>query len=344
MVHQNEQCDLLSAWRALDSQKETEGWRTIAVFGSEFVKVLAGRHFPGNGETILVGFPSIHVLSEIGLPEAHGFKTEKITTDIDDRFVSWVGLTRQEEGDLDLFAIMAFDIIHLLKESRQSSEKDLFRVFISRILAWQNFMKRGKHRILSEEEETGLYGELTVLETLLSDEMFFGTSVEKWDGPLEGIHDFNFGDWAIEVKSTLANGNGFPAHIGGMDQLDTQSLRSLFLLGLRLRLASSGMNLPDKAKLIRKKICSLGMLPDAYDSRLISAGLAENDYEKYTRKFELVDTRYYNVVDDFPRLVRRNVRSEIRSLRYQLDLDMVPHTGNSIEQLLESIKGMKNES
>ncbi|MDD4617242.1 MAG: PD-(D/E)XK motif protein [Alphaproteobacteria bacterium] len=338
MAPQNEREDLLSAWRALASQQQDNGWRTIPIFSFGGVRVLAGRHFPDNGEAILVSFPSIRLPADADLPQAYGFSTGRVDAIIDEKQGSWVGLARQDAGDIDLFVIMVLDILNLLRENAKTAERDLFRAFINRILAWQSFMKKGKDRVLGNDEEIGLFGELTVLDALMSDEVLFSEAIERWNGPLGGIHDFSFRTWALEVKSTLSDGKGFPAHIGSLEQLDNRNLEQLFLIAVRLQLDPLGTTLPELAIRVREKAASLNVDVDAYDTRLITVGLIEGDHDKYTRKFEHLSTRFFKVADGFPRLVRGNVCSEIRTLQYQLDLDMIQQDGDSLDGLFGLIK------
>ena len=50
---------LQSAWRALAGIDSAEGWRTIPISVEGPCRLLAGRHFPGNEEAILISFPSV---------------------------------------------------------------------------------------------------------------------------------------------------------------------------------------------------------------------------------------------------------------------------------------------
>ncbi|MDD4615997.1 MAG: PD-(D/E)XK motif protein [Alphaproteobacteria bacterium] len=344
MAPQNNECeDLQSAWRALATKWNPDGWSTIPVLAVRAVKVLAGRYFPENREAILICFPSVHIPSEVELPQAQGFATKRVVIKDEQKPVCAVSLTRSEEGDPELFATIALDIIALIQQYHDAPEATLFRTFINRILAWQSFMLRGGSRLLSNDEETGLFGELVVLDAMLSDEVLFIDAADSWTGPLGALRDFTYRNTALEVKSTLSVSK-FSAHIGSIDQLDTQRLEHLFLVGLCLTLDQSGMSLSEKALSVRDKIRKMSNgAVSTYETRLISAGLLERDYDRYMRRFSHASTRFYEVSERFPRLVRANTRREITGVQYQIDLDMIEQKGNSFDELFELIKGGEND-
>ena len=99
-----------------------------------------------------------------------------------------------------------------------SDEGKLLRVFIGRVGAWQEFMRKGS-QALSPEAEIGLIGELTLLRSIIEAGVAPATAIESWVGPLDGIQDFEIGAGALEVKATLSTA-AFPARIGSLEQLD----------------------------------------------------------------------------------------------------------------------------
>ncbi|SEN73384.1 Putative PD-(D/E)XK family member [Nitrosospira multiformis] len=314
--------ELLAAWRALSGILGPEGWRTIPVAYGGPCPLLAGRRFPSNEETLLVGFASIHVPREHQLPQGRGFLVSKVHLGDDLEDWLWIALRRQSAGSLDLFATMADDIVTMLWEHRSGNNKRLFQILLARIHAWQDFMHREGDGVLSAEAEVGLFGELELLRTLISAGIPALGAVHAWEGPLDGVQDFRIGTGAIEVKSTLSSGC-FIALIGSLDQLDDSLVWPLFLAGIRLVLSSSGRTLPQQVSEIRKQMSSEPAALVAFDSCLISGGFLAGAAERYTRKFLLERIRILRVCEDFPRLTRANVASGIRKARYEVDLDMI---------------------
>src|SRR5208283_1765934 len=153
-------------------------------------------------------------------------------------------LSRQPTGNLDLFSAMATDLIELLASARTADYDQLSRLFLVRIRTWQAFMEKDRSGILGLEAEIGLYGELLVVRELLDADITAPDAIESWRGPLDGLHDFELGTGAIEVKATMATA-GFPATIWSIEQLDDTVRQPLFLAGIRLATNGTGRTLPE---------------------------------------------------------------------------------------------------
>src|SRR5690606_35214378 len=141
-------------------------------------------------------------------------------------------------------------------------------------------------------------------------------------GPLDGIQDFSFGTGAIEVKSTVAAGS-FPAKIGSLLQLDDTLTRPLFLAAVRLELSPYGEPLPGRAAELHNQLAEDSAAQFMLGDKLLRAGLLPNTENRYTRKFTHLSTRLLRVTEGFPRLTSGNIANEIRSARYEVDLDLI---------------------
>lgn len=328
MAPRSKRTELDAAWRALAGYETGEGWRTISIGLIGQCRFHAGRHFPGNEEALVVGFSSIRIPPAEHLPKGSGFLVSKVVLIDQAPNYSWVALCRQRAGNPDLFAIMSDDIVVTLEEQKIADNDRLFGIFLSRIRAWQDFMRIGREEILSPEAEVGLFGELTILNDLLGSGMPVETVINSWQGSLDGTHDFSLGTGAIEVKSTVSP-SGFPAKIGSLEQLDDSLIRPLYLAAVRLELIQTGIRLPE---LVGAIIGQLEHFPTAlaeFNSRLIHAGYLETMAGRYTRKFTTISSRLYYVKEGFPRLTYASVPMEVRSARYEIDLDLI-HSENTI--------------
>jgi len=334
MALQSKREELKAAWRALADCQCVEGWRTIPIGGSGPCRLLAGRHFPGNEEALLVGFASLRAPPTEQLPQGFGFLVSKIDAGIDGAECSWIALSRNWAGNLDFFTLMADDVIVTLEKQPRNDDVRLFNIFISRIRAWQDFMRRGGEEVLSPEAEVGLFGELSFMQDLLNSGIPSGLVVDSWQGPLDGTHDFALGTGAIEVKTSVLP-HGFPAKIGSLDQLDDSLIRPLFLAAVRLEINPRGKTLP---VLIHETRAMLEIEPAALtglDSRLLHVGYFESFAERYVRCFIRHETRLFPVKEDFPRLTSANVPIEIRQARYEIDLDI---TSSGTVEIIDALK------
>lgn len=327
---------LTAAWRALAGEKDREGWNTIYLTSGAPCPVLAGRHFPGNEEAILVGFHSVVIPPSDHLPQGKGFSVRKVESGLEEEDRDWISLSRQPSGSQEIFLMVAEDVITTLTMRAQARGQELLNVFLGRIRAWQSFMQRDSDTVLGPAAEVGLIGELEFVRALLERPVAASLVIESWKGPDDGLQDFVFGTGAIEVKSTLT-GNGFPAIIGCLDQLDESLVRPLFLAGVRLRLTDVGVTLPDEVSIIRQLLRSddatLGML----NNLLIRAGYLDNMSTRYTRRFQYVSTRILEVDETFPKLTRSKVSSEIRDARYALDLDVIDRADTALNVVLKQL-------
>lgn len=336
MALQSKKEELLAAWRALAGNPGMEGWRTIAVAHGGPCRLLAGRHFPGNEEALLVEFASVRVPPVDQLPQGRGFLVTRADLGEDGTDRIWIALSRQSVGSLDLFSMMVDDVVSTLEGLRSAGDERLFHIFLARIRAWQDFMHRGGDCVLGPEAEVGLFGELELLRDLVLAGLPATVAVEAWQGPLDGVQDFALGTGAIEVKATVSQG-GFPATIGSLDQLDDSLTRPLFLAGVRLALSASGRTLPvqvgELRDLLREELTALVV----FDSRLLHAGFLDAAAERYTRCFLRTGGKVLQVSDGFPRLTRANVAIEIRRARYEIDLDLVTTGDVGIELALRQL-------
>jgi hypothetical protein len=320
MAHRSDIERLQSAWRALAGVARAEGWRTIPINLEGPCRLLAGRHFPGNEEAVLIGFPSVRVPSDSQLPQGRGFRVARVPGATLGGACEWVSLSRQPSGSSDLFAMMAGDVMGLLEDFPASSQERLFGLFLSRIKAWQDFMEQDRQGVLGPEAETGLYGELVVLRDMIGMGIPAACAVEAWQGPLNGLHDFSVGSGAIEIKTTVSV-NSFPARIGSLEQLDPSLKQPLFLAGVRLTISGAGRALPEIVGMLRD--CLTGDSPtlSLFESRLLHAGYLDVLADHYTRRFETVGMIVFEVTGAFPGLTRGKVDTAIRQARYELDLD-----------------------
>ena len=339
MVQQSNANTLRAAWRALDGSTGEGGWRTIPLEIKGNCRLLAGRYFPGNEEAILVGFRSVSVPQDKNLPQGHGFRVNRVERNIVADGHVWVSLARLAAGSLDMFALMAEDIVNFLNSRTTESEDSIFHAFLGRIRAWQNFMGREGAGILSAEAETGLFGELIILDKLISLEMPVIDAVNAWQGPIDGVQDFLIGTGAIEVKTTASQGS-FPAKISSLEQLDSSLVQPLYLAAIRVALHDSGMTLPAFAQVVRSKFTSDPTALSVFENRLIQAGLLGAHIDSYTRCFIHSSTVTFHVNEEFPRLIAGNVGIEIRKARYELDLALIKHSDVGIERAIADLRGV----
>ena len=335
MAGRTDMDDLGAAWRALLGSSEGEGWQTIPITSSGPCSLLAGRHFPGDKEALLVGFGEFQTIPESHLPQGNGFEVACLAANPAGGDRLWVALARRTDGSPELFAMMAKDLLRLL-EKGAPSEQVMLREFLSRIRAWQEFMDRRKEGVLSPDAELGLFGELVVIDHLIGAGIPEKHVIDAWQGPLDGLQDFALGNGGIEVKSTLS-ARGFAATISSLEQLDDSLCQPLFVAAVRIRLDTTGLTLPTMSDAIREKLRDHVAALDLFEARLMQAGLLQAAAERYTRRFCHVSTALLAVKDDFPRLTRAQINPAIRRAHYEVDLELSETPDTGLAHALEAL-------
>jgi hypothetical protein len=335
MAQLNKAEEISAVWRALAaSPRSDEGWMTLPVSSETSVILRAGRHFPVGEEAVLAGFKSLTIPMMEQLPEGKGFSVSEVSLGPESEGRTWIALQRMPAGSLEMFTMMGADIISTLEGISGASEHQIFTMFLSRVRAWQNFMKSGKEGVLSLESEVGLYGELLMLEALILVGIPADRVVDAWVGPCDGAQDYMLGTGAIEVKTTTSAGV-FSVRISSLEQLDDSQRNPLYLAAVRIRLIDSGCSLPDRIGVLRDIIqtAAPGSIVD-FELKLLQAGYYNSFSGSYLHRFEYVDTRIILVDNDFPRLVSKAIPPGIIRAKYEIEIGSTSTTDQTLEQAL----------
>ena len=311
--------DIELAWRSLRGSADASGWRSICIATIGPCSLLAGLSFPEKNEALLASFSSSAIPAAEKLPDGQGFSVSRVEPDGDG--LTWLTLTRSTHGSSELFVAMVADVASAMEAESSADEKRLLRVFLGRIRAWQEFMRKGA-QALGLESEIGLVGELTLLRAIIDAGLPLACAIESWVGPLDGVRDFEIGTGSLEVKTTLSS-TGFPAKIGSLEQLDDSVRQPLFLAGVRLRQTESGQSLPELVAEMRDVAAGEPEAVRLLSERLIAAGYFDVHADRYIRRFTLADIRIVEVKDGFPRLTLGSVPLGVTEAAYEIDLDKI---------------------
>ena len=331
MTRVNEEFEL--AWSSLVHSADGEGWRAILVTPAGACPLAAGRRKPGNEEAMLAKFPGASIPPAEKLPEGEGFSIERV--DLMGDGAVWVALSRKPSGGIDLFSAMVRNVVEALENEPGADAQRLMRVFLGRVRAWQEFMRKGAQP-LGPEAEVGLVGELLALSAIIDAGLPAAVACEAWLGPMDGLRDFEIGTGGIEVKSALG-AVGFPAKIGSLEQLDDTTRQPLFLAGVRLRQVADGASLPEHVETLRDIVRGDAEAERLFSERLVAAGYFDAHADKYSRRFAASGMRLLEVVEGFPRLTPGRVPSGVSRASYEIDLDNVPGASLSIEESLRKL-------
>jgi hypothetical protein len=189
---------------------------------------------------------------------------------------------------------------------------------------------------LTPEAEVGLIGEIIILKNIIEACGSASTAMNSWKGPHLGIHDFLLGTGGIEVKTTASYG-AFPARISSKEQLDDSLVQPLFLAGVRLKQDAQGMTLPEFVDEAKRMMLEDTSLVERFENLLIEVGFAETYKKTYTRRFDVVEIFSFRINDSFPRLTTKNLRAEIKSATYEIDLTSISGPRLGIETVIKEL-------
>src|SRR6516162_7171497 len=185
--------ELRSKWaQASESGMAQRAWRAVALSITAPVRLFAAVRDQDDRISILVETPVQHAPKHRIRFQAEGISV------VDDRSIE-EGLFRLavtlERPDLrDIFEVLVVDLISV---AAVAPSADLgIQHTVRRLEAWQACL-RARRRGLEREAQTGLFGELAVLDMLAND-IGLPDAISAWSGPADGIHDFQAQGIAVE--------------------------------------------------------------------------------------------------------------------------------------------------
>lgn len=217
----------------------------------------------------------------------------------------------------DLFESLCVDLI--TEVSSTNNKNKCIDHFFYKLHIWKDFFKNMKIKSLTDNSAQGLFGELYFINNICSRNISIEKAILSWEGPNGSEHDFKFENGAIEVKTSKPRSSDIT--ISNIDQLDNEKCNNLFLVHFmieRIQMEESNkLNLPKLIKKIREKIKDT---PESilFDKKLISSGYIDNQFDDLY--FNVTDSFYYEVKNDFPRLTSLNIPKSIKNVKYIIDI------------------------
>lgn len=259
---------------------------------------------------------SIHDAAPVDVtrgPRARGLDVRIDTSDVG---VVRIDLASTSQDANTLFGVLASDTTRVLEAHSGEGAASLV---LQRVLAWQTFFSRRDDGI-GPERAAGLFAELEVLRELLAPTIGSSAAVSAWHGPDPALQDFQFTQFAIEVKSFRGNGPGHLT-ISSERQLDVTGAGELFLAYLRLdqRADGRGITLADQVERTAACVDDSFYASDLLGQQLLTAGWHESVADVRTETYEVRSKEIFAVRPEFPRLVPTDLPPGIGGVRYAVD-------------------------
>jgi hypothetical protein len=250
-------------------------------------------------------------------PDLVGVETISIPVNSE---ISRIVFILKEKANWELFLALCQDLLNATKLIKTPGTGST--IILHRLRRWQEFLKKKRLDIMSEEKIKGLIGELLFLRKYLIPRFGCTDAVKFWLGPEGAPQDFSINENAVEVKCQLG-GTRANVKISSADQLTTQ-LPKLYLfvvtLGKTTKDNNSAVNLPSLISEIlyyleQESSQSLNRFQDL----LLEAGYAYSQ-KYYEYNYLLLEEHVYLVTDGFPRICPNDLVDGILSLSYNIGL------------------------
>lgn len=217
----------------------------------------------------------------------------------------------------DVFSILCEDLIHRVEELE--SETDLVKQLLIRLEKWRLLFEKLGQKGLSAEAQRGLFGELVFLNQFIEKSQKPDYCLNSWKGSAKSVQDFQYSDWAVEVKTTHGK-NQQKLYISSERQLDSSLVPNIYLIHISLEVREGfGKTLN---QIVNEIIEILKNSPAALNSfrlKLLEIGYFEHHHDLYKSPgYSIRQTICYRITDDFPCITEAMIPSGIGDVKYSL--------------------------
>lgn len=226
-------------------------------------------------------------------------------------------LRLKDHAQLELFETLCRDVVDCAEQAK--TEADALTRAIGRTCRWHHLLRGGRGDGLSEEEQKGLIGELTVLEWLAG---VIGprATITGWTGPMGSPKDFEFYGHCVEVKARRTAAQPYVQILNEFQLADVLDHRLWLSVVAVDKVAEPFGNSLDffvdrVASRFRSGDADLELL---WETAISATGYrVEDDYS--AARWVVGDPAWYDVRDGFPR-VDLPLRAGVGSLKYAIAL------------------------
>lgn len=228
-------------------------------------------------------------------------------------------LVLAEKSEWEIFYCICKDLVNAAETlSKGNDESKLIPILNTRLLRWQEILQKDNLRVMSVEQQMGLFGELSCLYSF-AETKDVRDSVIAWVGCESGKQDFLFDSLAVEVKSKRSS-SGNKVHISSLEQLHCDK-NPLYLLVYSLTNADSGDSIQDMVEKIKLLIQEGDLkLNLNFERKLMDYGYVYEIQSEHLIKFVIDKKQIYFVSDTFPKINPNSLLPQIKDIRYSVDL------------------------
>jgi hypothetical protein len=219
----------------------------------------------------------------------------------------------------DIFSTLCEDLIYGVADI--TNEQTLVEKLLERLAKWQSLFEKVGKQGLSDEAQRGLYGEVFFLRLFLNNSTDKNYCLKSWHGPEKSIQDFQFSNWAVEVKTTHGN-NHQKIHITSERQLDDLIVEKIFIYHLSLDIrVGHGESLNKLIDEVLEQLADSIMASNLFKLRLLESGYYDIHKTLYEENgYTIRQENIYRVSGKFPRLTERQIPIGVGDVKYSIVL------------------------
>lgn len=220
-----------------------------------------------------------------------------------------------------VFLRMCSEIIEFSSNSK--SEQDALKKVAIRYKQWRRLMEHNNCAVLSDNKRLGLIGELLYLKMIIETSKPPLAALDGWVGPDGSDQDFVYDGLWREIKTTCLSSDQISIH--SFEQLGNHNDRGelhIYRVDSCAPETNNSFTLRELFKYFTDLFSYDLNLVDSFTNKLNSIGYVDmKDYDKFYYKFYRSDV--YDVNDTFPRIVRTDIRPEVKNIEYVLSISNI---------------------
>jgi len=306
-------------WDELELEKSPgSGLLYKRLSGDVIPSVFVAMKYPEKLRCIASHLDTVSLSNTMSLCNLRDIRIE-VMPDVQNSEKSYFLIVLANNQHKDIFSTLSEDLINRI--SSIAEEKTLINQLISRLEKWRMLFEKIGQQGLSDESQAGLYGELYFLRKFMNNARNNLFCIESWKGPEKAVQDFQYSNWAVEVKTSQSK-NQQKIYISNERQLDTTVIPELFLYHLSLEVRDDfGESLNYIISEITDFLESDTAALNLYRMKLLESGYFSYHSHLYEKScYSIRKEGIFHISDGFPRLTEGSIPSGVGDVRYSIIL------------------------
>lgn len=224
-------------------------------------------------------------------------------------------LVLNNSEDWSIFSTLCRDLTEVI--IRHDDHRMMINAIENQLKRWQRLLQQ-QPSSFTVEQQMGLFTELICLkEIVMKKTLSITDALTSWVGPEFDKQDFLMSDAVIEVKSHRTS-RGEVVSISSAHQLHCDK-EPFYLVSYGLTLTDSGLSVREISDEI-KQLCTSEELKALFEIKLFKYGYIPEFVNGPLQRFTIDNVKVFKITKDFPRIIPTELKSQIFSVKYMVDL------------------------